>query len=36
MGWEREHVTRILSRYVSRAETTRKIIRKLNKADVEQ
>jgi len=36
MGWEHEHVTRILNRYVSRAETTRKIIRKLNKADVEQ
>jgi integrase len=36
MGWEREHVTRILNRYVSRAETTRKIIRKLNNADREQ
>jgi integrase len=32
MGWERDHVARIITRYVSRSENTRKIIRKLNKA----
>jgi integrase len=32
MGWEREHVARIIRRYVSRSENTRMIIRKLNQA----
>jgi len=30
MGWEEEHVTRIIRRYVGRSEATKAVIRLLN------
>jgi hypothetical protein len=33
MGWEEEHVTRIIRRYVGRAAATKAIIRTLNQVE---
>ena len=33
MGWEEEHVARILRRYVDRAAATKRIVRQLNRAE---
>jgi rRNA processing protein Krr1/Pno1 len=34
MGWEEEHVAKIIRRYVGRSAATKAIIRQLNRAKV--